>query len=172
MKDIKVDVELTAQDIYAFSMRHTYTGFSGIFGVLISLSCLGICVVRFSTLDTMVRIALVVIGMLFTVVQPVMLYTKARAQVKQNENINAKLHYVLDAEGITVEQGEQSAQVKWYDVRKSICGKRHTYLYMSPVRAFIFPVHCCGEKYQEIQSLLKAEMEKYKNYDPEEEKEA
>ena len=31
MKDIEFDVELTAKDLYRFSMRHTYSGVSGIF---------------------------------------------------------------------------------------------------------------------------------------------
>ena len=39
MKEIEFDVELTAGDLYAFSMRHTYGNISGIFGMVISLSC-------------------------------------------------------------------------------------------------------------------------------------
>ena len=47
MKDIEFDVELTAKDLYRFSMRHTYSGVSGIFGVVISLACWIILAVRF-----------------------------------------------------------------------------------------------------------------------------
>ena len=39
MKDIEFDVELTAKDLYRFSMRHTYSGVSGIFGVVIGEAC-------------------------------------------------------------------------------------------------------------------------------------
>ena len=51
MKDIEFDVELTAKDLYRFSMRHTYSGVSGIFGVVISLACWIILAVRFGALD-------------------------------------------------------------------------------------------------------------------------
>ena len=57
MKKIEFDVELTAGDLYAFSMRHTYGNISGIFGVVISLSCWIILAVRFGVMDTTARIA-------------------------------------------------------------------------------------------------------------------
>ena len=107
MKEREFDVELTAGDLYAFSMRHTYGNISGIFGVVISLSCWIILAVRFGVMDTTARIALFIIGCLFTIVQPVMLYSKSKAQARQNKDINAKLHYILSSEGITVSQGEQ-----------------------------------------------------------------
>ena len=109
MKDIEFDVELTAKDLYRFSMRHTYSGVSGIFGVVISLACWIILAVRFGALDTTAKLALFIIGCLFTIVQPVMLYGKSAAQAKQNKDINASLHYTLSEEQITVSQGEQEA---------------------------------------------------------------
>jgi hypothetical protein len=97
-----------------------------------------------------------------------MLYTKARAQVRQNKNINALLHYVLTEEGIVVSQGEQEAAVKWYDVRKKVETGKAVYLYMSPVRAFIFPASQCGGQYQEICRVIDRQMEKYRDYNPDE----
>ena len=81
MKDIEFDVELTAKDLYRFSMRHTYSGVSGIFGVVISLACWIILAVRFGALDTTAKLALFIIGCLFTIVQPVMLYGKSAGKI-------------------------------------------------------------------------------------------
>ncbi len=166
MKEIAFDVELTAGDLYAFSMRHAYGNISGIFGVVISLSCWFILVLRFGAMDTTARIALFIIGCLFTIVQPVMLYSKSKAQARQNKNINSKLHYVLSPEGITVSQGEQEAAVKWYDVRKITCTAKAVYLYMSPVRAFIFPQDQCGTEFEEIKAFAAAKVKEYADYDP------
>lgn len=166
MKEIEFDVELTAGDLYGFSMRHTYGNVSGIFGVLISLSCWIILAVRFGVMDTTARIALFIIGCLFTIVQPVMLYSKSKAQARQNKDINAKLHYILSPDGITVSQGEQEASVKWYDVRKIICTAKAVYLYMSPVRAFIFPQSQCGAQFEEVKSFATAKVKEYADYDP------
>ena len=90
MKEIEFDIELTAGDLYAFSMRHTYGSISGIFGVVISLSCWIILAVRFGAMDTTARIALFIIGCLFTIVQPVMLYSKS----KEGDQRKASLYIV------------------------------------------------------------------------------
>lgn len=167
MNEIEFDVELTVKELYAFSMRHTYAGISGIFGLLISLGSLLICVVRYHSLDTTARVALVIIGCLFTIVQPLMLYSKARTQIHKNKNINSILHYCLTEEGIAVSQGQQEAFVKWYDVRKKVVASKALYLYMSPVRAFIFPKEQCGEKYSAVCETVTAQMAKYKDFEEE-----
>lgn len=163
MKEIEFDVELTVKEVYAFSMRHTYGSISGIFGLVISLGSWVVCALRFGSLDNTARMALFIIGCLFTVVQPVMLYSKARAQIRQNKNINASLHYCLAEEGITVSLGEQESFVRWCDVRKKVSSSNAIYLYMSPVRAFIFPKEQCGEQYEEMEHTIARQMEKYKD---------
>ena len=168
MKEINFDVDLGTGDLYSFMMHHTYSGMSGIFGIIISVGSLIICAIKFSELDTTAIAALIIIGLIFTVIQPLMLYKKAFMQVKRNKNINAKLHYTLAEEGITVSQGENEAQVKWYEVRKKVVTGKAVYLYMSPVRAFIFPKAQCGGSFEEINTLISRQMEKYKDYEPEE----
>ena len=163
MKEIEFDVELTVKELYAFSMRHTYGGISGIFGLVISLGSWAVCALRFASLDNTARMALFIIGCLFTIVQPVMLYSKARAQIRQNKNINASLHYCLAEEGITVSQGEQEAFVRWCDIRRKVSSSGALYLYMSPVRAFIFPKEQCGGQYEEISIAVTRQMEKYRD---------
>lgn len=167
MKEIEFDVELTVKDLYAFSMRHAYVGVSGIFGLLISLGSWILLIVQFSGLDMSARVVLFVIGCLFTIVQPIMLYSKARTQIRRNQNINSVLHYRLTEEGITISQGEQEASVKWYEVRKRVVTKSAMYLYMSPVRAFIFPKEQCGELFQSICETVTEQIRKYQNYEPE-----
>lgn len=159
MNQIEFDVKLTTKDLFAFSMRHTYVSPSGAFSLIISLGSWIVCALRFSSLDGTARLALFIIGCLFTIVQPIMLYFKSSAQTRQNKDINASIHYCLTEEGILVSQGEQEAQAKWGDIRKRIVLDKAVYLYMSPVRAFIFPREQCGEKYSEICQMIRQQME-------------
>ncbi|HBA96670.1 MAG TPA: hypothetical protein DCZ23_01040 [Lachnospiraceae bacterium] len=168
MKEIEFDIRLTTSELYAFSMRHAYSGLSGIAGLVISFGSLVICALDFKHMQTTSFIALIVIGLLFTVIQPVMLYGKARVQVKRNENINGSLHYKLSEKGIEISQGEQTASVKWHEVRKRKMAKNAIYLYMSPIRAFIFPKSQCNGYFDDAAALIKDMMDKYKNYEPEE----
>ena len=148
--DLSFDIRLTTSELYTFSMRHTYFGMSGIFGLIISFGSLAVVALRYKYLDKSAIVALIIIGLLFTVVQPVMLYFKAGTQVKRNESIKGCLHYVFSEEGIIVTQGEQQAEVKWYEVRKRVVTGSAMYLYMSPVRAFIFPKSQCMDKFDEL----------------------
>ena len=43
MTELNFDAKLSAGELYAFSMRHTYRSMSGIFGLIISFASLIIC---------------------------------------------------------------------------------------------------------------------------------
>ena len=159
MREITFEVELTAKDLYWFSMRHSYHSFSGIFGLVLSLFCLGYLAVQYQMLSSMGRGVLLVLGLLFTVVQPFLLWSKAKAQVRQNKNINSCLHYTLSQTGIAVSQGEQNVVIPWSEVRKKVVWKNNIYVYLSPVRAFIFPADQCKEQSEEILRMITCGME-------------
>ena len=72
MREIDFDVDLDTNDLYSFMLRHTYSGISGIFGVIISLGSLVICALKYKELDRTAIAALIIIGLIFTVIQPVM----------------------------------------------------------------------------------------------------
>lgn len=169
MREIEFDIRLTAGELYAFSMHHAYSSISGIAGLILSFGSLIICAFNFRNFENTTIIALIVIGLLFTVVQPAMLYSKAKVQAKKNESISGSLHYKLSEDGIKISQGEQTAFVKWYEVRKRKMAKNAMYVYMSPVRAFIFPKRQCNGHFDDAVSLVKDMMEKYKDYEPDEE---
>ena len=168
MTELIFDAKLRAGELYAFSMRHTYRSMSGIFGLIISFASLIICVVRFKHLDKTAVMALIIIGLIFTVIQPLKLWSKAKSQVRKNKSINATLHYNINDDGITVSQGEQEAKVKWYQIRKTVVVKNAIYIYMSPVRAFIFTKNQCGEDFSDLVNNIQKKVEQYKDYEPEE----
>lgn len=170
MKEINFDVTLRTKDLFRFTMRHTYFSISGIFSLLISFGSLIACIATIGKYALSTTIVLLVIGLLFTVVQPCMLYMKCSVQVKKSENVNAALHYILSEEGITIQQDKQQAKVHWYEIRKRILTKQAVYLYMSPVRAFIFPQDQCNGQFHDVVAMTAELVEKYKDYEPEEEK--
>lgn len=162
MKQIIFYVDLKVNDLYAFTMRHTYCSISGIFGLLISFGSLLSCAIMFPSLSNATRFALLFVGLLFTVIQPLMLYAKCKKQIKMNKSINAPLQYILSGDGICICQKEESAEVRWEDIRKVVYTKRGIYLYMSPVRAFIFPAEQCGEDYEAIRAMVSEQIKRHK----------
>ncbi|MCI8770379.1 MAG: YcxB family protein [Lachnospiraceae bacterium] len=168
MEEIDFDITLRTKELFLFTLRHTYFSISGVFSLIISLGSLFICLVEFQDFQAATIMALLFIASLFTVIQPLMLYIKCRMQIKKSDNINSSLHYTLSDQGITVRQNEQEAAVKWYDIRKVVQAKQGLYLYMSPVRAFIFPKEQCGSQYENIRSAVLEQMEKHQDDLPEE----
>lgn len=172
MQEIEFRIKLQTKDLYRFTMRHTYVSISGVFSLLISFGCLGICLGSFQKLALSTIAVLLMVAALFTVIQPGMLYVKCMSQIKRSRDIKDALVYVLTEDGITVRQGEDEAQVKWYQIRKVVNAGRGIYVYMSPVRAFIFPREQCGEQYGQIQAMIGEMVKKYKDYIPPEEETA
>src|SRR5574344_480148 len=116
--EVKVEVKLTKKEMFNFMMRHNYTTFGGICGILISLGALVMFIMNFTNdkMSTPYKVALVAIALLFTVIQPIMLYIKSAAQVKNNGSVNKPLIYSFDSTGITISKGDESGTNKYEDV--------------------------------------------------------
>lgn len=131
---------LQEKDMRHFMFHHTYTSFSGWFGVLISLAALAMVIIgrgRYGMIETVV---LIILALLFTVVQPLQILSRARRQIKMQDMFHDTLIYNLCDKGLLIRQGEQFVNVSWNEIRKVVRTKKATFIYTSPVRAFIFPL--------------------------------
>ncbi len=154
--EVKATVKLTAKELYGFLMHNTYSTFGSYIGVLLSLgSIVGFFyMLGMPDVNPAFLVALLVIGLLFTVVQPLMLYSKAKKQVKVNEAINASLEYNISKSGIKVTQGEQSAFTTWDEIVKVTSTKNLVMLYTSRVNAYVIPKKDLKEGISELKKII------------------
>jgi hypothetical protein len=114
---LSVTVNMKVRYMYSFLFQHLHRSFRGIFGVVLSLAAL---VMFFLSLgedaDATRLIILLIIGLLFTVVNPVMLWFKAQQQVILSPVFKKPLTYAFSEEGMTVIQEEQSQFLEWNKV--------------------------------------------------------
>lgn len=139
--EIKLKVTLTPKTMFDFMMKHTYASISGYIGILIS-ACALIGFVMSVTSDditVMYKLALLFTALLFTVIQPLNLYTRSKRQVEQNEDINKPMEYRFNESDIKVSQGEESVVYEWNQVYKVTSSKMSIFLYTGKFRAFILP---------------------------------
>lgn len=167
MRKIEFELKLQTKDLFLYTMYHTYLSLSGVFSLFISIGSLIIFFLNLGKVPASTLCVLLMVALLFPVVQPVLLYLKCRKQIKKSKDINESLHYILSEEKIEISQGEQKAEVHWYDIRKVVYLKNVLYLYMSPVRAFIFPRSACAGQFDALVKLVKESMEKFKDHEPE-----
>ena len=135
----------SVKDMQHFVIRHMYRSFTGWFGVIISAAALVMLVMGWNVYGNMEKIALIVLSLLFTVVQPVQLLMKAKRQVLSQETFKTPIIYNLCRDGIVIRQEEQRVSILWDDISKFVETRKAFFLYTSPVRAFIFPKDAVGD---------------------------
>lgn len=136
---------LKEKDMRHFMFHHTYTSFSGWFGVLLSVIALAMLIIGWKQYGIIHIVALGFLALLFTVVQPVQIVLRAKKQIKAQDMFHDTLIYNLCEEGILVRQNEQYVNVIWEDIGKVVSTKRAMFIYTSPVRAFILPFDQIGD---------------------------
>ena len=162
-KEVEADILLTVPELYSFNLRHTYTNPSGIIGLLISIGAILLLVYNFENYESMMALALLIIGLSFTVLEPILLFRKVKRQIKRTGSFARPLHYKINEEGIWVSQNEEMVLVEWPEVRKLVETKKAVYLYMSPVRAFIFPARQCGGQHKQLAAIARECMAKVRS---------
>ena len=79
---MKIQVKMTARDIFDFSMYSAYSGFAGIFTFVFLILVIGILGYAWSSVEVMQRVMLLGCIILFVFVQPIMIWMKAKAHAK------------------------------------------------------------------------------------------
>ncbi len=157
---IEFDVKMKVKDMYQFLLYHTYSRFSGWFGVILSLWAIVMLVMNYETYDDQRKLILFVIGLLFTIVNPIMLLSKAHQQVVLNPVYKKPLHYKISDAGITIAQEDQEQTMEWNQMYQyhEFCGS--IFVYTSKIHAFIFPAKQMGEQKGAIKQCLMEHFQK------------
>lgn len=129
---IELDVKIEANDLYDYMLRHSYNSAVGIIG-----SCFGALIVVLAVLTT--QWIYLIFGLIILLYLPWTLFFRSKRQVLSNPSFQQPLHYLLDDQGLTISQGEDSVQYLWEEMHKAVSTGRSIILYTSPMNATIFP---------------------------------
>lgn len=136
---ISEDIKIGTKDMFYFCMRHNYACFSGLFGLFISFGALLLLAVRFSQYTTGAKCLLLLVGLLFTVIQPMQLLLKSANQVKRTPMFWESIRYTFREDGLELSQKEQNGVIPWEDIRKIVDTGSYLILYITSMRAYILP---------------------------------
>ncbi len=153
--NIKIEVQMTVKIMYNYVLQHTYTSIGGIFGVvlgIVSFLWSGQKLISGEMSGTI--LALLFVGVMFIFVNPMMLWSKSKKQVKNTPSFQKPICYELNEEGITVSQDDQETKVAWDTVMKVTATNMSVIIYFSRMRAFILPKEALGDNYSNAVKLI------------------
>lgn len=152
-KDLRFEINLTAKDLWQFSMYHANGGAMGIVNVLFTLAALFLIVTRWGMVTTPYRILLIICALMFTVWQPLLLYYKACRQAKAPV-IREKMILGFGEQGIHVEQNGQEVDFTWEQVGRIDKMPTMVIVYMDRVHAYLLPKVIMGSREQSLYKMV------------------
>lgn len=155
---VKFEVKMTDKIMYDFLLYHTYTHMSGLLGAMVGVLALGMGMNYLLAGDSMAAMPAFILAALFLVVTPVSLKGKAKTQVQRAKMFQKPLQYELTEEGVTVRQDDLEVTNKWGDFSKAVSTNRAVILYVTRMRALIFPKESMGEQYESTVKMISTHM--------------
>lgn len=105
----------TAFELWKLSMYYTYGSMVGVCNIIFTVAVLALAVSRWNVSGAGFR-ALLVFGLcLFTVIQPLVVYLRAR---KQAAGLTQDTTVSFGDEGIHIKVGEQFSNIRWESIKK------------------------------------------------------
>lgn len=158
-KEMKFEVKLTAKELWQFSMYHANAGFTGLFNLIFTVAALFLLVFRWGELTVAYRLLLVGCVLIFTVLQPLLLYGKVRKQAK-TPVMAEPMYLTFREEGLEVEQNGQNAVFTWEQMGRMDKKPTMSVLYMDRVHAYLLPKAVLGEQETEFYEMVKTHLPK------------
>lgn len=155
MNEVKFSVQIKVKDMFLFLLHHSYRGVSLIVDTLITVGAIALLVSGWGKGDPAKTVALVFLALLFTVIHPAQLYSRAKKQVTKNEVFAKPLNYVLTDEGITMSQGEETQSFAWEDIFQIKEYKSQIAVYTGRVYACIWPKRELAACENEVRELFR-----------------
>lgn len=156
------DVKLTVEDMYRFSMYHTYSGFHGIASVIIAILVFFVAAKTYGSVETMYTLLYILFGILFLVYMPVSLYLRAKRQIASSEVFRKPLHFTVTEEKITSSQNEETADLPWKQIYKVVETKSNILVYSSRINAFVLPKNQIAGEYDTFRKIMEEKLPNYR----------
>ena len=152
MEEKKMDITVSADDMYRFQMYHTFHTGQGILAIILGIISITIAIVApFAAPERIEPIDIVfyaVAGLVFILYYPISLKHKAPILIQNSPTLSHPLHYTFDEKGITVEadasaginDDDNKAFLPWDNVFKAVITKEQLLIYSNKINAYILPL--------------------------------
>lgn len=131
--------------LYSYIINNNYRSFSGVLSIFLSVGALVILVALWDKLATHQRVMFLLVGLIFTVINPLTLAFKAFKQLKLSPSYKKPLEYTFGDKGITVAQGELKQDISWDKICRVMMTNKMIAIYTGRMYAFVIPLSELGD---------------------------
>lgn len=111
----KYTYRTTARDLWQLSMYYIYGSLAGLCNIIFTVAAFALGFSRWDQAQGIVRCLIVLGCCLFTVIQPLMIYAKAK---KQAAGITQDTQVSIDDSGLYIRVGDDTSQLPWKSVKR------------------------------------------------------
>lgn len=151
-------VKLTEKEMFSFLINNTYRKPLGVILFVFGIACFVIAAVTCRTMDIMSTLLLILLGSLYTIIQPILLWRNAKRQIRKNPVYQEELLYTVDDEGIRVSQGDNSTFKKWEECWKAKDFGGIVVIYIAVNNGVVLPKKAIGGQYEDFAATVKAHL--------------
>lgn len=156
-------VKMTFKALYSYVLNTNYRSIGGVIGLILSFGALTMLILTWGQSSTSYKVVYLIIGLVFTVLNPLSLAFKTYQQLKLSPSHKVPLDYTFSDEGISVVQGETKQLLTWDMICRIMLTKSMVAVYTSRIHAFVIPLSELGDDKGKI---LRAMVQFTANYEP------
>lgn len=148
----------TAWDLWQLSMYYIYGSMAGVCNLIFTMAVFALTAARWEVSGNGLRLLLIFGCLLFPVIQPLLVYGKAR---KQAGHMSQDTSIEFDSRGIHVRVGEESSDTGWEKVKRISKKPTMIIVFSDTVHGFILTNRVLGKQreefYKYVSSRIKGE---------------
>ena len=130
--------------------------------IIVSIIIFIVAGLTYGGLDITYTVLYIAFGIIFLLYMPVTLWLRSKSALAASEVLRGTLHYLVDENGFTVSQGEESAKLPWDQIYKMIATKSNVLVYSTRIHAYIIPREQLGEQYKELAKIANEKLPKHR----------
>lgn len=154
MSSVEVKITLDVESMSEFMIYHIYTSAVGAFLLALGALNVGLAVAFGMHGEMALTLVFVVFALLLFFGMPLSIKSRV-ASMKDSRRLTEEVAYEFGEEGIRTTTSERTGKASWGKFQKAVSRKHILILYDDKKNAIILPIAQLGEKYQEIESIIR-----------------
>ena len=152
----KYTYRTTARDLWQLSMYYIYGSLAGLCNIIFTVAAFALGFSRWDQGQGIVRCLIVLGCCLFTVIQPLMIYAKAK---KQAAGITQDTQVSIDDSGLYIRVGDDTSQLPWKSVKRISRKPAMIIIFSDTTHGFIFTNRVLGNEKEEFYRYASSKVE-------------